>query len=247
MIGTMAICDECGFDPEQWNAADAASTLRIVNIWFEWLADGAPADVAAELRPDGEIVASVRRDSLTHEGSLAELHKAWHAIAHAGRIRHRSTPPQQGTVVQISTSRGGVPKHEVAGPATISWDGLDRDRQDDRDNHGRPWQAVCLWSADVIERLVDEGHPIAPGRAGENITVRGLDWAAVTPGQRVRVGTALLETTTYSTPCSKNAPWFRDGEFRRMSHDLYPGWSRVYARVLEAGEVEAGDIIAVLP
>lgn len=240
-------CDECRFDPAQWDDADARSTLRIVDIWFEWLADGAPPDIAADLQPDAERIAAISRDHATYDETLREVHTAWHALAHAGRIRHRETPPQHGTVVQINSSRGGVPKHEIAGPATISWSGFDVDRQDDRENHGRPWQAVCLWSADVMDQLAAEGHPIAPGLAGENITVRGLDWTAVTPGLQIRVGTALLETTPYSTPCSKNAPWFVGGDFRRMSHDLYPGWSRIYARVLEPGEVRAGDAIAVLP
>jgi MOSC domain-containing protein YiiM len=243
----MTRCDECRFDPAQWNEADARSTLRVVDVWFEWLAAGAPADIAADLRPDAARVAAVSRDTPAYDDTLVELHAAWHAIDHAGRIRHRATAPQQGTVAQVNASRGGVPKHEVTGAVAIEWSGLVTDRQDDRVHHGRPWQAICVWSADVIDRLVDEGHPIAAGYAGENITVRGLEWAAVTPGQRLRVGTTLLETTPYSVPCSNNAPWFTGGDFRRMSHDLYPGWSRIYARVLEPGEIQTGDTIAVLP
>lgn len=243
----MSSCDTCRFDPSQWNDADAHSTLRIVDVWFEWLSDGATDDIAADLRPDAAIVAAVRRDHETYDGTLDELHTALHAIDHAGRIRHRDTAPQLGTVVQINASRGGVPKHPIDERVAIEWSGLLADRQDDRANHGRPWQAVCLWSADVIDQLVAEGHPIGNGYAGENITVRGLNWAAVTPGQRFRVGTALLETTPYSIPCSKNAPWFTDGDFRRMSHDVHPGWSRIYTRVLEPGTVATGDTIAVLP
>jgi MOSC domain-containing protein YiiM len=243
----MTGCDECRFDPSQWSPADVLSTLRIVDVWFEWLAEGATADVASDLTTDAETIASVRRDNETYDETLAELHKAWHALDHAGRIRHRATAPQRGEVAQVNASRGGVPKRAIDGPAIIEWSGLATDRQDDRDNHGRPWQAVCLWSADVIDRLAAEGHPIAPGCAGENITVRGLDWEAITPGQRLQVGGALLETTPYSIPCSKNDAWFTNGYFRRMSHDLYPGWSRIYARVLEPGEVQAGDTIAVLP
>lgn len=243
----MTGCDECRFDPAQWNPADAVSTLRIVDVWYEWLADGASAEIAADLQPDAELIAAVRRDNATYDETLAQVHQAWHAIAHAARIRHRDTPAQHGTAMQINSSRGGVPKHEVVGKAAVSWSGLGVDRQDDRENHGRPWQAICLWSADVIERLTDEGHPIAPGLAGENITVGGVDWASITPGQRLRIGTTLLETTPYSTPCSKNAPWFVGGDFRRMSHDLHPGWSRIYARVLEPGDVQAGDAVHVLP
>ncbi|HTW20675.1 MAG TPA: MOSC domain-containing protein [Mycobacteriales bacterium] len=243
----MEACGECGFDPAHWNPADAASTLRIVHVWFEWLAEGAPADIAGDLQPYRETIAAVRRDPATYDEALGEVHLAWHALARAGRVRHRGTASQRGHVIQVNASRGGVPKSSVSGPAAIGWAGLEIDCQDDRDNHGRPWQAICLWSADVIDRLADEGHPIAAGRAGENLTLGGLDWAAVTPGQRLQVGTARLETTPYSTPCSKNAPWFLAGEFRRMSHDLHPGWSRIYARVLKPGTVSAGDTVTVLP
>ena len=239
-------CDECGFDPAQWSPMDALTTLRVVGAWFEHLADHAPPDIATDLQPDAEIVAAVQRGG-SYDDNLAELHRAWHAIAHAARIRHRATPPHRGTVEQVNASRGGVPKHEITGPALIEWSGLTTDRQDDREHHGRPFQALCLWSADVIDQLVAEGHPIAPGYAGENITVRGLDWSAVTPGQRIRAGTAVVETTTYSIPCSNNAPWFADGDFRRMAHDLHPGWSRIYARVIEPGMVSAGDDVTVLP
>jgi MOSC domain-containing protein YiiM len=243
----VAAIDECGFDPDQWNPPDLQSTLRIIHIWLEWLVEGAPDDVLADLRPEIETVLSVHRDSGTYEGDLAELHTAMHALDHAGRIRHRHTEPQTGSVLQVNASGGGVPKKAIDGPARIEWNGLTTDAQNDRANHGRPWQAVCLWSADVIGALVAEGHPIGPGYAGENLTVRGLDWSAVSPGLRIRVGTALLETTPYSIPCSKNAQWFLDGDFRRMTHDLYPGVSRIYARVLEPGDVQAGDVVEVIP
>ena len=42
--------------------------------------------------------------------------------------------------------------------------------------HGGPDQALCLYSLEVIEGLAAEGHSIVPGSAGENVTVRGLDW-----------------------------------------------------------------------
>jgi MOSC domain-containing protein YiiM len=243
----VAVVDECGFDPDQWNPSDALSTLRVVHVWFAWLCEGASKETVAELAADAGSITRIRRNPASYDEALAELHTAWHALDHAGRVRHRETPPQQGEVVQVSSSLGGVPKRPVDGPVAVEWSGLTVDQQDDRDNHGRPWQAMCLWSVEVIDALVAEGHPIAPGYAGENLTIGGLDWSAVTPGQRLRVGTALLETTPYSTPCSKNAPWFIDGDFRRMAHDLHPGWSRIYARVIEPGLVATGDAVSVLP
>jgi MOSC domain-containing protein YiiM len=41
------------------------------------------------------------------------------------------------------------------------------------------WQALCLWSADVIGEFARAGHAIRPGAAGENIIVTGIDWARV--------------------------------------------------------------------
>jgi len=97
----------------------------------------------------------------------------------------------------------------------------------------------------VIEALQAEGHPINPGSAGENITIAGLDWAALAPGQVLAIGGAVVELTFPAVPCKKNAPWFKDGEIRRMSHSAHPGWSRWYARVLEGGRLATGDPVDV--
>src|SRR5262245_43275719 len=75
-----------------------------------------------------------------------------------------------GSVYQVNISSGGVPKCAVP-EADITVGGVSGDRQRDPFNHGGPERAVCLFSLDVIERLRAEGHPIAPGTVGENITV----------------------------------------------------------------------------
>src|SRR5690606_24577567 len=110
------------------------------------------------------------------------------------------------------------------------------------------WQALCLWSGDVVDRLAAEGHPIAPGAAGENVSVRGLDWAAVRPGARLLLGSeVVVEVAPYATPCAKNARWFLDGDFGRMGHDREPGVSRVYASVLHGGRLRVGDPVVLEP
>lgn len=143
-------------------------------------------------------------------------------------------------VHQISVSGGGVPKLAVES-AVIDESGVVGDAQADRVHHGRPHQALCLFSLEVIERFRIEGHPITPGAAGENITVSGLDWAEVTPGRHMRIGSVEIEITGYTTPCAKNARWFVDGRFNRMHANTHPGESRVYARVLSGGPIRQGD------
>ena len=150
-----------------------------------------------------------------------------------------------GTVVSINTSNGGVPKRPV-NEAQVTVNGVAGDRQRDLRYHGGPDRAVCLYSVEVIRALRAEGHPIDIGSAGENLTVSGVEWAAMVPGRRVRVGPVLLELTKYAHPCSNLVPYFRDGAFSRISQKVHPASGRLYARVLEEGVVRAGDAVEIL-
>jgi MOSC domain-containing protein YiiM len=149
-------------------------------------------------------------------------------------------------VESVNLSDGGVPKLPVPG-ATLRAGGVEGDRQRDLRHHGGPDRAVSLFSLERIEQLQGEGHPIQPGTTGENLTLSGLDWERMVPGVRVRVGAAVLELTKYADPCRNIVGSFRDGDMTRISHKLHPGWSRVYARVLQEGPVRAGDPAEIEP
>lgn len=148
-------------------------------------------------------------------------------------------------IESINTSRGGVPKRTVF-EAFISETGLTGDAQAHREFHGGPDRAVVLFSLEVIQALQAEGHPIAPGTTGENLTVSGLDWSALAPGTQLRAGGALLEITRYATPCRAIGGSFLRGDFTRIGQAQHPGWSRLCARVLEPGLVAPGDAVVVV-
>jgi len=156
-----------------------------------------------------------------------------------------SYTPLVAHVHQINTSKGGVPKRRIH-RAVIDASGVVGDEQADKENHGSPAQALCLYSLEVIEKLQGEGHPIQPGSAGENITVSGLDWSEVVPAARLRIGDIEIEVTGYASPCEKNAQWFRGGRFSRMLQTRHPGESRVYARVLRGGAITSGDPVVLI-
>jgi MOSC domain-containing protein YiiM len=146
-------------------------------------------------------------------------------------------------IVQLSRSRGGVPKLAVD-EADVTWLGLAGDVQKNKQLHGGPDRALCLFALEVIERLRAEGHPIVPGSTGENITVRGLDWAAIGPGDRLALGDQVrIEITELTTPCKAIKRSFVDGRFIRIRDR---GESRLYARVLACGHVRVGDLVAVI-
>lgn len=177
------------------------------------------------------------------------VHDATHHLQDVGRGLHAlgaGAPSATGSVAQLNVSDGGVPKTPVD-EVRVNVRGVEGDRQAERKHHGRPFQALCLWSADVIEELRAEGHPVGFGATGENVTVAGIDWSAVRPGVRVRVGEALAEISAYAVPCKKNAQWFVGGDFNRMQHERHPGTSRVYASVLEDGLIRTGDPVVLEP
>jgi MOSC domain-containing protein YiiM len=266
LLGLADPCDVCRFDGTHYSDFEIDGTLRSLPYRWKWLVEGLPSGVL-HARPHG---ASASVDELAdasaaavarlvgddgHADRRARLdaaHAGGHALHLAGRVLaaqaslHGRDVERHGTVSGLFVSNGGVPKLPID-VARIGYRGVDGDRQASRKHHGRVWQALCLYSADVVDALASEGHPIAPGRTGENVSIRGLDWADVRPGVQLRIGEVLAEVSAYATPCAKNAGWFADRDFRRIEHDGHPGWSRAYASVLEDGTVHLGDHVTLEP
>ncbi|MDQ6696918.1 MAG: MOSC domain-containing protein [Actinomycetota bacterium] len=216
-----------------------ATTGHAGRVDIEQLADEVHRMTAGRLaRPD---IRSALDDLLVR--SLALLRLAGRSLAETGAFGE----PRFGEVHGLFTSNGGVPKLAVES-IEVQTDGVVGDRQKTRRHHGRPWQALCLWSVESVQRLAAQGHPIEPGAAGENVSVSGLDWAAVRPGTRLRLGASVVaELSVFALPCRQNARWFVNGDFMQMHHDRGPGISRIYASVLQGGRVELGDRVDLLP
>lgn len=239
--------------PVEWTEDDVRGTARAVEVWWGLVTEGAAPlpdalggaaerarALAAELQADRPFAErAARADTL-----VALLSAAGRAVVAAGH--GPADPAGAGVVDGVFASGGGVPKAPVTS-GSVGWRGLDGDRQAARKHHGRVWQALCLWSADVVDALAAEGHPVFPGAAGENVSVRGVDWAALRPGVRLRLGTVLAEVTVPALPCAKNARWFVDGAFSRMHHERDRAVTRWYALVIEPGTVVAGDPVRVEP
>lgn len=154
---------------------------------------------------------------------------------------------QTARIAQINVNpAGGVPKLAVDS-ATVTSEGVLGDKQRDLRYHGGPQRAVSLYSYEQILALQAEGHPIVPGSTGENLTISGLDWPTLQVGDRLQIGAQLqIEITGYAAPCTNIAESFAGGAFVRMSQKQHPGWSRLYARVLAEGIVQAGDPVLLL-
>lgn len=151
-----------------------------------------------------------------------------------------------GRVTGLHRSAGGVPKLPVP-RAMVRTTGMEGDKQANRRFHGGPMRALCLYARERLAALAAEGHPVAPGVLGENVLIEGLDWSAIRPGVRLRIGEAEVEVTGYAAPCEKIASAFVGGAFKRIGQKVNPGWSRVYVSIQREGMVAVGDVVVVLP
>ncbi len=165
-------------------------------------------------------------------------------------------PGVDGVVASVNANGGGVPKPPVD-TARVGALGLHNDAHSEPEPvHGGPDQAVCLYAQEAIERVRSDGHQAFPGAFGENLTLLGIDWDGLMPGDRLVIGEAadegegdpplLLELTKFTTPCQTLAHWFIDGRFARISGKVHPDDARWYARVLRQGEVRPGMPVRLL-
>lgn len=140
----------------------------------------------------------------------------------------------------------GIYKRAVAGPVALNRLNLAGDGQGDRKNHGGEYQAVYCYPHEHYGYWATElaRDDFAFGQFGENFTTEGLLESEVCIGDSYRIGGALVQATQPRVPCYKLAgkmglPGF-DKTFLRANR------SGFYLRVLEEGDVKAGDSIALI-
>jgi MOSC domain-containing protein YiiM len=149
---------------------------------------------------------------------------------------------------QVATA---IHKQPLAGPVAVGRLGLEGDAQADRRLHGGPAKAVyayplehyAFWQTQRL--LAGKGDaPLGHGALGENLTVEGLLEDACWIGDRLAVGTVLLEVSEVRTPCFKlNVKMGLPHAARLMNQSGHTGF---YLRVLQPGIIAAGDLATVL-
>ena len=148
-----------------------------------------------------------------------------------------------GRLLQVNVSDGGVPKLPVEA-ARVTRDGVEGDRQREVTVHGGPHRAVSILGIEAIRRVAAEGHPIAPGTTGENLTTEGFDVSTLAPGTRLAIGDeVVLEISQPANPCRTIRHSFTDLRFGRLSIRANESDSRMYARVVRQGTLRPGDRI----
>jgi ferredoxin-NADP reductase/MOSC domain-containing protein YiiM/ferredoxin len=140
----------------------------------------------------------------------------------------------------------GVFKSPVTGPRRVCKLNIDGDGQGDLAGHGGEQRAVFVYQVDSYRYWERElgRRDLAHGQFGENLTVEGLGDDEVCIGDRYQIGSAVFEVTQPRVTCYRVGISMNDPRVPALlvSHRR-PGF---YFRVLEEGDVQAGDAISKL-
>ncbi len=140
----------------------------------------------------------------------------------------------------------GIFKRPVAGRVMLRTSNLDGDGQADLENHGGIHRAAYAYSIENYYHWRREigRTDFAFGQFGENFTVEGMVEDDIHIGDVFRVGDALVEVTQPRPPCFKLGIKMGMARFPKLF--LASGRVGFYLRVLEEGEVGAGDVFELI-
>ena len=144
---------------------------------------------------------------------------------------------------QGKTVHTGIWKTPVEGPRMARRLNIDGDGQGDLNGHGGERRAVFVYQMDSYRYWQNHlgRNDFVYGQFGENFTVDGLPDAEVCIGDRYRIGGALFEVTQPRVTCYRLGIRMNEPEMAALV--VKHGRPGFYFRVLEEGEVEAGDEI----
>src|SRR5258706_5328798 len=137
----------------------------------------------------------------------------------------------------------GIFKTPVSGRVMVRALNVDGDAQADLKVHGGPDQAVYAYPHEHYDHWSHElsRNDFGFGQFGENFTVEGLLETEVRVGDVLRIGSAIVQVTRPRVPCFKLMTKMNNFQFAKPF--LASGRVGFYLRVLQEGEVSAGDAI----
>ncbi len=134
----------------------------------------------------------------------------------------------------------------------VTASGVVGDEQADPQVHGGTEKALYMypqehypfWSAMLSEAKGQSIH-LEHGYLGENLTISGLTEENIYVGDRLRIGAIECAVTKLREPCYKfTAKTGVATAAKAMIQGARSGW---YLRVLQAGLIQAGDAITLIP
>ena len=140
-----------------------------------------------------------------------------------------------GRVISVNVAaEKGVRKQPVASVTLVAEHGVEGDA------HAGPWhRQVSLLANESIEKMKPACPSVDPGAFGENLTTEGIVVYELPVGARLRVAGTLLEVTQIGKICHDRCAIFH------QAGDCVMPREGIFVRVLEGGDVKAGDEISL--
>jgi MOSC domain-containing protein YiiM len=162
-----------------------------------------------------------------------------------GRLLSVNVAKMRLIVLNGETTKTGIYKYPVEGRVLLADNQVGPDRQADYEVHGGYDKAAYAYADEDYRWWAGElGRELEPGLFGENLTTGGIDVSGALIGERWRIGDALVEVAEPRQPCSKFSHRMGDPRWvKRFAKALRPG---AYLRIIESGEIGAGDPIEVV-
>lgn len=168
------------------------------------------------------------------------------------------TEPKRSRLVLVQTGQpqaldpegqlSAIRKAPVRGRLRVGPEGLEGDAQADRRVHGGPEKAVHQYAfrhyATWAARFPQAAGELVRGSFGENLSTDTHDETTVFIGDCYRAGSTLLQVSQPRRPCWKLDHRFELPGLAQAVQES--GWSGWYLRVLEPGELAAGDDLTLV-
>jgi MOSC domain-containing protein YiiM len=144
-----------------------------------------------------------------------------------------------------SEGRTGIDKQPAASKVKFENDGVAGDVVVDRKHHGGYDKAVYAYAKEDAAWWESEiGRELSNGAFGENLTTEGIDVNAALIGERWQIGSVILEVSEPRIPCRVFAGfWDRPTLIKDFTDARRSG---AYLRIIQEGEIAAGDEITVI-
>ncbi len=141
-----------------------------------------------------------------------------------------------GSIVSVNVAaEKGVRKEPAESVTLVADHGVEGDA------HAGPWhRQVSLLATESIEKMKPSCPTVGPGAFGENVTTEGIVLFELPIGARMYAGECLLEVTQIGKECHDRCAIFR------QAGDCVMPREGVFARVLEGGELTAGNGIELM-
>ena len=100
---------------------------------------------------------------------------------------------------------------------------------------------ISLLADESVDKMRALGMELSAGDFAENILTKGIDLKNLPIGTRLQIGEAILEVTQIGKQCHN------DCEIKRLTGKCVMPTEGVFAKVIQGGEIKAGDQITTFP